>query len=278
VGGLSVMAAIRAELPGEDLIYFADEARAPWGCRSNQTIIQFVLQAAKFLDRYQPKHVVLACNTASAVALNELRAAMPHLRATGVIEPGARAAVAACASAHSPTVALLATEATVRSRAYEKAIATRSLRVRIAAASAPLLAPMVEEGRAGDDPIVEMAIKEYISPLVQYRPHALVLGCTHYHVYRSTIERLFPGIAIVDPAQTTATDVARRLTSGQLRRANSSPGRAQFFTTGQPAVFNRIARRMTGLMIDATPIGVDELESREVEEISDDSLMGHVAA
>jgi len=261
VGGLSVMASIRAQLPNEVILYFADEARAPWGCRSPATIVSFVIQAARFLDRYQPKHVVLACNTASAVAVGELRSAMPHLGVTGVIEPGARAAVAACAASPTPKVALLATEATVRSRAYERALAARSMRVRMVAGSAPLLAPMVEEGRPSDDPLVQMAVREYVTPLLRHRPQVIVLGCTHYHVYRPTVERLFPDLMVVDPAGATADDVVRRLASSVLLRPGVEPGRSQFFTTGEPSQFNRIARRVTGLSIDATPVAVDELEA-----------------
>ncbi len=285
VGGLSVLASIRARLPSEDVLYFADSGRAPWGGRSPETIRRFVMQIASFLDLFEPKHLVLACNTAAAVATSELRRAFSHLGITGVIEPGARAAVAAVSSAYSPTIGLLATEATVRSRVFEHAIAARSMKTRMHAAAAPLLAAIVEEGRDLDDPLVELALKQYIEPLLMKRPHAILLGCTHYHVLRPTIERLFPGVLIVDSAHATADDLLRRLTSTQMLRqgtaknsatssatssrsgtTNAAAGRCQFFTTGDPIQFSRVARRMTGLTLEATPVSIDELESPPARE------------
>jgi len=289
VGGLSVLASIRARLPNEDVLYFADSGRAPWGGRSPETIRRFVMQIASFLDLFEPKHLVLACNTAAAVATSELRRAFSHLGITGVIEPGARAAVAAVSSAYSPTIGLLATEATVRSRVFEHAIAARSMKTRMHAAAAPLLAAIVEEGRDLDDPLVELALKQYIEPLLMKRPHAILLGCTHYHVLRPTIERLFPGVLIVDSAEATADNLLRRLTSTQMLRqgtatssatksgtssatsskagtTNAAMGRCQFFTTGDPIQFSRVARRMTGLTLAATPVSIDELESPPARE------------
>ena len=164
LGGLTVARALRRRLPGEKLLYFGDTARVPYGTKSASGITACVTQIVNYLRDYEPKHVVVACNSASAVALPALRDRFPDLNISGVIEPGARAAARAAGEKLHCTVAVVATEATVRSRAYERAIVRRRMKARVVQRPTPLLVPMVEEGRGDDDPLVEMVLEEYLTP------------------------------------------------------------------------------------------------------------------
>jgi aspartate/glutamate racemase len=169
-----------------------------------------------YLCPLRPRHVVIACNTAGAVALPAVRAAFPGLPVSGVIEPGARGAVEAAGAKPFPVIGVLATEATVLSRAYEHAIHRRRNRVRLLLRPAPLLAPIIEEGRAGEDALVRLALRQYLQPMVKRGMDVLVLGCTHYPVLREAIQATVgERVAVIDSAQRSADDVARRLRGGR---------------------------------------------------------------
>lgn len=219
LGGLTVAAALRRRLPHEKLIYFGDTARVPYGTKSAVTVTSYVAQIVRYLKRYEPKFVLLACNSASAVALDALREQFPGLFISGVIEPGARAAAAAAGDVREPFIAVIATPTTVRSRAYERAIVRRRSRCRILQRATPLLVPIIEEGRAADDPLVTLCLEQYLLPIRAQRPDVLVLGCTHYPMLRTRIEQIMgPECRIVDSAEACAEDVAARLTAASLLR------------------------------------------------------------
>ena len=219
LGGLTVARALRRRLPGEKLIYFGDTARVPYGTKSPRTITACVSQILQYLARYQPKHVVLACNSASAVALPALREQFPGLSIGGVVEPGARAAARAAGKNLTPTIAVIATPATVRSRAYERAIARRRNRCTIVQKATPLLVPLIEDGRREDDPLVRLCLQQYLEPLAGYEPDVLVLGCTHYPILRDAIQAMMgPACTVVDSAEVCAEDVAGQLESAGLLR------------------------------------------------------------
>ncbi|HEX8911727.1 MAG TPA: glutamate racemase, partial [Humisphaera sp.] len=231
LGGLTVAKALRAALPAEDLIYFGDTARLPYGSKTAATVGTFVRQIIAYLRPMGPKHVVIACNTATALALPAAVAAFPDLTISGVIDPGARAAVAAAGGKRQPVIGVLATEATIRSGAYERAVLARRQQARVLLRPAPLLAPIVEEGRTCDDPLVRLAVKQYIAPLTDRGVDVLVLGCTHYPILRPAIERVAgPAVRVIDSAHQCAQDVARRLERADLLRpAAGRPGTMKTF-------------------------------------------------
>ena len=212
LGGLTVVRSLRALLPGEDVVYFGDTARLPYGSKSAATVTGFVRQIVSYLRPLNPKHVVVACNTATALALPAVRAAFPDLSVSGVIEPGAKAAVVAAGAKPVPVIGVLATEATVHSKAYERAIHRLRNHARLLLRPAPLLVPIIEEGRREDDPLVRLALRQYLDPLVRRGMDVLVLGCTHYPILRrAVVAAVGPGVAVIDSAEQCAEDVARRL-------------------------------------------------------------------
>jgi glutamate racemase len=274
LGGLTVARAIGRTLPREDVIYFADTARLPYGSRTPEAVATYVKQIVAWLRPFDPKHVVLACNTATALAMTPLRACFPELSISGVIEPGAKAAVVAAGAKPVPTIAVIATEATVRSRAYERAIHRRRHHCRLLLKAAPLLVPIIEEGRRGDDPLVRLALKQYLQPLARHKPDVLVLGCTHYPVFKDVIGKMLgPSVRVIDSAEQCADDVARRLRgSGMLRpepRAApagvSSEGELRCFVTDDPPRFVKLALRSLGMTIpEPSWVAPDELFATEV--------------
>ncbi|MDB5295677.1 MAG: glutamate racemase [Phycisphaerales bacterium] len=256
LGGLTVVRALRDALPAEDVVYFGDTARLPYGSKAAATVGQYVCQIIAYLRPLNPRHVVLACNTATALAMPAAAAAFPDLTITGVIEPGARAAAAAAGTRERPVIGVLATEATIRSGAYERAILRRRHHARLLLRPAPLLAPIVEEGRACDDPLVRLAVDQYVGPMVERGMDVLVLGCTHYPLLRPAVEwACGPKVKVIDGAQQSAQDVVRRLRAAGLLRpadaaaADGSPepvGGFKCFVTDDPARFARLAGRFLG--------------------------------
>ena len=269
LGGLTVAKAIRRAMPREDVLYFGDTARLPYGSKTADTVSTYVKQIVAYLRPYDPKHVVLACNTATALAMPALRTTFPDLSISGVIEPGAKAAVIAAGARPVPTIAVIATEATIRSRAYDRAIHRRRHHARLLLKATPLLVPIIEEGRGGDDPLVRLALKQYLTPLVTgHKPDVLVLGCTHYPILKDVIRRMLgPSVSVIDSAEQCADDVARRLrAAGSLRPEPISPesagavGDLRCFVTDDPQRFGKLASRFLGFEIaEPTWVSPDEL-------------------
>jgi hypothetical protein len=223
------------------------------------------------------------------LALPAVRAAFPGLSVSGVIDPGAKAAVVAAGAKPAPVIGVIATEATVRSKAYERAIHRRRLHARVLQRATPLLVPIIEEGRTEDDPLVRMALKQYLLPLVQRGIEVLVLGCTHYPVLKPLVARMLgQKVRVIDSAEQCAQDVARRLGVAGLLRGSTGPvapgiakvaaalaavaagerggapappshrwggGTLKCFVTDDPARFARLAARLLGFEV-ATPTWV----------------------
>jgi len=266
LGGLTVARAIRAALPHESILYFGDTARVPYGSKTAATVTTFVRQILTYFRSYAPKHVVVACNTATALAMPHIRAEFPELSMSGVIEPGAKAAVVAGGSKETPIIGVIGTEATIRSKAYERAIHRRRAMARILLRPAPLLVPIIEEGRSLDDPIVSLALKQYLAPLIERGIDVLVLGCTHYPILKGLIEQMVgPAVRVIDSAERCAEDVARRLVStGMLRSASIGGGALRCFVTDNSPRFTWLANRFLGMKIEPpTLVSVDELYEGE---------------
>jgi glutamate racemase len=266
LGGLTVVRALRAALPAEDILYFGDTARLPYGSKTASTVITFVRQIIEHLQLYDPKHVVIACNTATALALSAVRPMFPNLPISGVIDPGAKAAVIAAGPKMIPVIGVIATEATVRSRAYERAICHRRHHARILLRSTPLLAPIIEEGRREDDPLVQLALQQYLMPMIKSGLDVLVLGCTHYPILRAAICQVVGGaIPVIDSGEQCAQDVARRLRARGLDRQpdDSEPcqqGTLRTFVTDDPSRFKKLASRFLGVSIELPQwVSPDEL-------------------
>ncbi|MDQ3440729.1 MAG: aspartate/glutamate racemase family protein, partial [Planctomycetota bacterium] len=236
----------------------------------------FVHQIITYLLPRNPKHVVIACNTATAVALPAIRATFPHVSISGVIEPGARAAVVAAGAKKTPIIGIIATEATIRSKAYERSIHRRRHHARLLLRPTPLLVPLIEEGRRDDDPLVVLAVEQYLRPFLQRGLDVLVLGCTHYPLLKPLIERTVGiSVKVIDSAERCAEDVARRLqTAGLLRGQGErigmigagddggASGSLRCFVTDDPPRFERLATRFLGFEIDSpTWVSTDQLHA-----------------
>lgn len=238
VGGLTVLRALRTRLPSEDFLYLGDTARLPYGTKSAATVARYSVQCAGLLVERGIDALVVACNTASAFALPALEEAFPRLPIVGVIEPGAAAAVAAT---RSGSIAVIATEGTVRGGAYAAAIARRRAEARVTSIACPLFVALAEEGWI-DGPIVEAAAHRYLDAAFAGAdaPDTLVLGCTHFPVFAPTLRGVLGvRVAIVDSAATTADAVASRLASS--RRSVASTGSLHVMATDGPERFARVS-------------------------------------
>lgn len=266
LGGLTVVRAIRQVLPNEHLLYFGDTARLPYGSKSARTVTLFVRQIITWLLPQRPKHVVIACNTATALALPALRQHFPGLPISGVIEPGARAAVAAPGRIERPVIGIIATQATIQSRAYEQAIHRRRQMARILLRATPLLVPIIEEGRSPDDPLVQLALEQYLRPMINRGLHVLLLGCTHYPLLREPIQKLVgPKVHVIDSAAQCAQDVARRLASNSLLQNRSAgQGSLTCFVTDDSPRFRSLAQRFLGFAINP-PVWVSPEQLHGIE-------------
>lgn len=249
LGGLSVVHHLREVLPAEEVVYFGDTARVPYGSKSRRTVAKFALEAARFLLQFDPKLMVAACNTASALALEELTAALP-LPVIGVVEPGARAAVQ---HAGEGPIAVIGTEATIASEAYPAAIRALAQQLEVISAACPLFVPLVEEGREPDDALVQYVVRDYLEPLRRRGVKAVVLACTHYPLLRPAIAAfLGPDTYIVDCGLETSLSVraalgqsAERLSGGQ------AAGSMRCYVSDNPARFRRVGSRFLGQPIES---------------------------
>lgn len=246
LGGLTVVRAIRAALPSENIVYLGDTARVPYGTKGPDTVVKYALGCAKALVARDVKAIVIACNTVSAVAPERLRIEL-DLPILSVIEPGARAAVAAT-TRHR--IGVLATAGTIASGAYPRAVGTLSTRAETFGQAAPLLVPLAEEGWTEGD-VPTLAAERYLAPLAEKGVDVVVLGCTHYPLLRPTIEEVArrligPHVAVVDSAHATAEDTATFLRERGLARRRESPGTVKLLVTDMPRSFSEQAARFLG--------------------------------
>jgi glutamate racemase len=260
LGGLTVVRQILQRMPGEDIVYLGDSARVPYGTKSPETVCQFARQDAAFLLAFDPKIVVVGCNTASAVALDDLRSSLA-VEVVGVVAPAAAEAVRL---ASGRPIGVIGTEATIASGAHRRAIAELDGTAEVLAAAAPLLVPIVEEGRAQDDPIVLSVLSDYLRDIQRAQAAVLILGCTHYPLLSRSIGKLMgPHTRLLDAGAVTAERVRAHLGEGNL--LNPQPaGRLRCFSTDTASRFARLARRFLGRDVqEVTRVGTDELAAAE---------------
>jgi glutamate racemase len=255
VGGLTVLRALVQRIPDAEYLYFGDTARLPYGSKSAATVAHYAVGAVRYLQDQGAELLVIACNTATALALDEIKA-VASVEVVGVVEPGAEAAVAATCKRH---VVVIGTEATISSHAYRRALEARKVAVREKAC--PLFVPLVEEGWV-EHPVTEQVAKIYLSEAFSDDARdadVLLLGCTHYPLIKPLLRRVAPEhVAIVDSAESTAHDVARQL--GRHLKIEPLPSSAQnerrdgpalkFFATDSAEKFRKMGTRFLGLPVE----------------------------
>jgi len=261
LGGLTVVRELAAAMPGEDILYLGDTARVPYGIKSPLTIQTFARQDSAFLLRHGPKMLVVACNTASAAAIDMLRASSP-VEVIDVIQPSAEAAVRATQGG----IGVIATEATIASGAYQRSIAALAPGREVMAVACPLLVPLVEEGRDDDNPILFHVLYDYLGGLQRFRPGVLVLGCTHYPLLSEPIRKVMgPDVVLISSGQAAAMEVQRRLRESALANPRPAGGTLRCFTTDNPERFAKLGERFGQRKIDHVElVGTDELEKGPV--------------
>jgi glutamate racemase len=238
VGGLTVAAALARELPAETILYLGDTARLPYGTKSAETVTRYTERNLDFLVARGVKMVVVACNTASALALPSIAEPVPLL---GVVEPGAERAAAVSAG----RVGVVGTEATIRSGAYPAALARLRPELEVTSVACPLFVPLVEEGWF-DDPVTETVARRYLEPLLAAGIDTLVLGCTHYPLLTPLLARIAgAGVALVDSAQAVAARVRVELARRDALAAAGGGGE-HLFVTDDTERFARLAQRILG--------------------------------
>ncbi len=253
MGGLTVLRALMQLLPSERFIYLGDTARLPYGTKSAETVEAYALQATRLLIEAGVKMVVIACNTASAVALVPLKSQLAPVPVIGVIEPGARAGIAAT---RNKRIAVIATESTVKGGAYIRAIHAIDGSVEVVQRPAQVFVALAEEGWT-ESAVTVAAARAYLAPLFEGEPapDTLVLGCTHFPVLVKSIrEAVGDRIAIVDSAATTAATVAEALAASGLANAGQDKGTARFLATDSPERFARVGEIFLGRKIDVTDV------------------------
>jgi glutamate racemase len=260
VGGLTVLRALRERMPCEDVVYLGDTARLPYGTKSPQTVSRYAVQCAAELVRREIKLLVVACNTASAVAIGPLREAYPGIPVIGVVEPGAQAA---CRATRNQAIGVIATEATIAGGAYQRAIHAIAPEARIVGHPCQLFVALAEEGWI-DGPVAEGVAARYLHPVFRPAsgtespviPDTLVLGCTHFPLLAPAIRSVLdPSVTIVDSAATTAETVYAELTRLNLGRPGAGCGDTAYLTTDDAARFARTGTRFLG-----TPITEHQVE------------------
>jgi glutamate racemase len=246
IGGLTVLHAIARLLPRERLIYLGDTARGPYGTKSAEMVTRYSIENMDFLVDKGSKLVVVACNSASALALEALRARYA-LPVVGVVDPGARAAVA---RTRSGRIGVIGTEATIASGAYSRALRALRADIEVYTRACPLFVPLAEEGWVDND-VARRTTQLYLASLAQSGIDTLILGCTHYPLLaRAIADFLGPDVALVDSADATALAVREELETWDLA-ATDGGGGASFFVTDLPDRFVRVGQRFLGERVES---------------------------
>lgn len=247
IGGLTVVSALRRALPGERILYVGDTARVPYGGKSAETVTRYAREISDLLIGEGASMIVVACNTASALAVPELSATCP-VPMVGVLEPGAAAAVKATRSGN---IGVIGTRATITSDAYGKAIRRLAPEAVVIAESCPLLVPLIEEGLL-EDPVTDAVLHRYLDPMLRERIDTLVLGCTHYPLLKQAIRRICgDGVTLVDSAENCALAVAAMRRERKIPADDSSP---DILLTDSSEGFLREAAALLGLPLGSVTL------------------------
>ena len=273
VGGLTVYRALHHRLPNEHFVYLGDTARVPYGTKSLATVERYAIENSRFLASLGIKLLVVACNTASALALPKIRESI-GIDVVGVIGPGARKAVEITKGESNPKIGVIATEATVSSNAYFEAIRRASDTAEVVQAACPLFVPLAEENWLHEPETFAIAAK-HLEKIVEFGPDALVLGCTHYPILRDVIQQTVgPSVKLIDSGEATAEEVEKLLADKDLANKQQTLGKRSlcddldhFYVTDAAERFARVAERFLGTQpskLEAIEVyGIDRLVNRE---------------
>ncbi len=242
VGGLTVVKELIHQLPREDIIYFGDTARVPYGIKSKETVIRFSIEDTLFLLKQDVKLICVACNTVSSVALPVIK---NHFKVPmiGVIIPGVREAVYATKNKH---IGVIGTKGTIGSRPYENEIKLLDPTIKVTAVACPLFVPFVEEGWLRGK-VVREVVEMYLKPLKKARVDTIILGCTHYPLLKHMIKEVMgPNVTLIDSAKQVAIEVKKILASENLLAGGARKPRHTFYVSDNPAWFSGLAKRFLG--------------------------------
>ncbi|AFH60943.1 glutamate racemase [Paenibacillus caseinilyticus] len=250
VGGLTVAKEVMRQLPQEKIIYFGDTARTPYGPRGAEEVARFTHQIVDYLLQFGPKMIVIACNTATAVALEEIRARVP-IPVIGVIHPGARAAIK---TTRNQMVGVIGTEGTIRSHAYEQALRQIAPQIEVVSRACPSLVPLVEKGEFLTEH-TRHVVEESLRELRLIPMDCLILGCTHYPFLTEVIgEVMGPEVTLISSAEETAREISTILYHKGLLASTGTMPVHQFFCSGDPRMFKSIAQTWLNEQIKVTPV------------------------
>ena len=239
VGGLTIVKQLMKVLPHENIVYFGDTARVPYGSKSKETVTKYSLQDIRFLQSKNVKAIIVACNTASSNSLTEMRNTF-DIPIFGVVEPGVKAALKAT---KNKKIGIIGTAATVRSKAYETMICNADKDIQVFTKSCPLFVPLAEEGWT-DNEVAKLTAKQYLAELIEKEIDALVLGCTHYPLLKRCIgTTVGENIKLVDPAKVTAKKMNFFLTEHCMKNTSQTEGQRQFYLSDTTATFGFICQK-----------------------------------
>lgn len=256
IGGLTVVKQMDQFIPNENMIYFGDTARVPYGNKSNETVIEYAIQDTKFLLKKNVKMIVVACNTVSSVALNELREKF-EIPIVGMIEPGSKSAIE---STKNGKVGVIGTYATINNNAYSKVLLKLDKKLKVFEKACPLFVPLAEEGMV-NHPATKLIVKEYLDELKKQNIDTLILGCTHYPLLSKVIQEVMGDkVKLIDSGVAAASVVENHLFGRGLRNESHQIGKRDFYVSDLPAKFKTIADTFLGRHIEhLTKVDLEEL-------------------
>ncbi|MFZ1291469.1 MAG: glutamate racemase [Melioribacteraceae bacterium] len=256
IGGLTVVKSVNTFLPSEKIIYFGDTARVPYGSKSNSTIIEYSIQDAKFLAKKNVKLIIVACNTASSVALDELRNKF-DIPIIGMINPGAKAAIK---ETKNNKIGVIGTETTISNQAYSKVIKSSNPEIEVIEKACPLFVPLAEEGWI-NHPATKLIAEEYLTDLKNANIDTLILGCTHYPILKDVIQKVIgEKVKLIDSGSAASVEVNEYLEGRGIKNYQHNIGKHEFYVSDVPKKFNLIAERFLGKELEY-------LEKIDLEEI-----------
>jgi glutamate racemase len=264
IGGLTVVKELTRLMPNEDLVYFGDTARVPYGTRSVKLIRQYALEDASFLQQYDIKTLIVACNTASAVAVELLQETL-DIPVTGVIGPGVSAAVNIT---KNNRIGVIGTTATVNSQAYNKKIKEVNPHAEVYGQSCPILVPLVEEGWINEE-ITRLTVRKYLAPLLLHNIDTIILGCTHFPVIRNLIqEEAGPEITLIDSGQEAAKIVEKMIKNKTRQSSHKKAGFFYCYVSDIPDKFDEVGTRFLGKpLVNAERVDFDAFLMEQGEKI-----------
>jgi glutamate racemase len=246
IGGLTVVKSLNTFLPSESIIYFGDTARVPYGSKSNSTVIEYSLQNAKFLSQKNVKLIVVACNTASSIALDVLREKF-NIPVIGMIEPGAKAALKATKNGN---IGVIGTESTVSNKAYSKALSRMNPELKVTEKACPLFVPLAEEGWINHK-ATKLVAEEYLTELKESGIDTLILGCTHYPILKDIIQEVVGNdVALIDSGSAASDEVENYLNGRGIKNTSNNLGFHEYYVSDVPKKFKTIAERFLGKEIE----------------------------